>query len=338
MAELTAAKKLVGLFTATDLSLAVDRKPYLPTMLKPYFTVGHSSTVTVRVDSRTGKLTLVPDTPRGLPGTPTKRDPRKGIVIEAAHLIEPGRIVAEDLQDRLSFGSDSLETVADAVTDKLADMRANLEATLEYHRLGAIKGEVLDADGESVLYDMYELFEIEKPAAINWTPPSSGDGKNTVLETFQKAVRSIQLSMGGTPVTGVGAVVGDEFWHELITNPFVDKSYTLWASQHSETFGSNNFLGRPFVFGGIAWHLYTGSVSGNTMVKDGEAHLFPVARKAHQQIFAPADYISTVNTKGLDFYAHWEAPDHDRSVELEVQSNPVTLSMYPEALRTMRLA
>lgn len=331
------AKKLVSMFSSTDLSLAVDRKPYLPTMLKNYFSVGHSSTVTVRVDSRTGRLTLVPDTPRGLPGKPSQRDPRKGVVIEAAHLIEPGRIVAEDLQDRLSFGSDSLETVAEAVADKLATIRTNIEATLEYHRLGAIKGVVLDADGSSELYDMYELFDIEKPAELTWVPPTAAEGKNTVLEAFQKAVRGIQLSMGGTPITGVAAVVGDEFWQELTTNPFVDKAYTLWASQHSESFGTNNFLGRPFVYGGVAWHLYTGSVSGNTMVDNDAAHLFPLGRDIHRQIFAPADYISTVNTKGLDFYAHWWAPDDDRSVEMEVQSNPVTLSMFPEALRTMRL-
>lgn len=48
--------------------------------------------------------------------------------------------------------------------------------------------------------------------------------------------------------------------------------------------------------------------------------------------YAPADYVETVNTIGLPFYAKQERLRLDKGVELEAQSNPLNLCTKPRAI------
>ena len=51
-----------------------------------------------------------------------------------------------------------------------------------------------------------------------------------------------------------------------------------------------------------------------------------------KQYHAPADWMETVNTIGLEYYARMDEKPKGRGFDLEVQSNPLTLCTYPEAL------
>jgi hypothetical protein len=48
--------------------------------------------------------------------------------------------------------------------------------------------------------------------------------------------------------------------------------------------------------------------------------------------FAPADYIETVNTLGLPYYAKQEIMPFGKGVALEAQSNPIHLPTRPAAI------
>ena len=46
----------------------------------------------------------------------------------------------------------------------------------------------------------------------------------------------------------------------------------------------------------------------------------------------PANYMETVNTIGLPYYAKQEPMDFDKGIEVETQSNPIHLCTRPAAI------
>ena len=66
-----------------------------------------------------------------------------------------------------------------------------------------------------------------------------------------------------------------------------------------------------------------------SLVPEGVAGLF-ITR------FAPADYLDTVNTLGLPYYADSQ-PKGRKGVKLEVQSNPLHLCLVPGAIIELKL-
>ncbi|MEP3300783.1 MAG: major capsid protein, partial [Roseibium sp.] len=53
--------------------------------------------------------------------------------------------------------------------------------------------------------------------------------------------------------------------------------------------------------------------------------------------FAPADYIETVNTPGLPRYMKQIVKTNGKGVDIELQSNPISLCTQPGALRRLTL-
>src|SRR5699024_10027897 len=112
----------------------------------------------VVVEHQSGLLQLVPSTARGGPGKVVGADKRKARSFIVPHLPQRGAILADEVQNVRAFGSENeAQAVQTVVNNRLASMRRNLDATIEYHRLGAIKGLILDADG-SEIYDLFAEF------------------------------------------------------------------------------------------------------------------------------------------------------------------------------------
>ena len=76
---------------------------------------------------------------------------------------------------------------------------------------------------------------------------------------------------------------------------------------------------------GMAW-------CGRRMVEPTKAHFYPVGLDIFMQYNAPANWIETANTYGNEFYARMDVKPKGRGYDLEVQSNPLALCAYPEAL------
>jgi hypothetical protein len=51
-----------------------------------------------------------------------------------------------------------------------------------------------------------------------------------------------------------------------------------------------------------------------------------------QTLFAPADFIETVNTLGLELYAKQEERKFGRGIDLHAQSNPLPICYRPGVL------
>ena len=90
---------------------------------------------------------------------------------------------------------------------------------------------------------------------------------------------------------------------------------------------------KGFPFGGIYFENYRGKIASTSFIDDDEGRIFPVGVPGlFQTINAPADYIETVNTIGLPFYAKQERMDFDKGINIETQSNPLCICTQPRTL------
>ena len=237
----------------------------------------------------------------------------------------------EDLQDVRAFGSTEPISVAAVYNDKMQQLKDNLAATMEFHRLGAIKGVVLDADGTTVLHDIFNTFGATKKTLDISFPKTAADDANPILTSILKAKRHVEAAMGGTPFDHIECIIGSDAYDMLTSHKLVREYFERWLSNR-ENFGNNDYRKRGFPYGGLTFVERSDVVGGQTMVAAKKGHVYPVGPGIFKQYHAPADWMETVNTIGLEYYARMDEKPKGRGFDLEVQSNPLTLCTYPEAL------
>ena len=151
-------------FDCTEMTAAVNKLPALPVYFRRLFEVKGVKTTTVSLDIRKGRIVLIGDSerntaPESLAGRGAKRE---WMHLSCAHLAMSDTLAPEDLQDVRAFGSTEPISVAEVYNDKMQQLKDNMTATMEFHRLGAIKGVVLDANGTTVLHDIFNTFGVTK--------------------------------------------------------------------------------------------------------------------------------------------------------------------------------
>lgn len=320
-------------FSVAEMTAAVNKLPLTVTPVSGMFESRGIRTTHLSFDLRQGRIVLIADQPRGSqPDYVTGQTEKRSVkVLTTAHLAQADTLSPEDIQDVREFGGENLMTAERAVNDKLLSLKRNLDMTLEFHRLGAVKGLVLDADGSTVLHDIYKTFEVRQTKLDLKFPATWQDNENPVLTGIMGAKRRIEAAMGGSPFNGIGAILGSSAYDMLTSHRLVREAYNLWAANQAN-FGNDDYRRRGFMYGGIRWIEASSVVGGRKLVDDDKAHLFPTGPGIWKMFYAPADWMETANTLGRDYYARMDAKDRGRGYDVEVQSNPLTLCMYPEAL------
>ena len=152
-------------FSVSQLTGTIVDIPRVPTLLGDMnlFSESGISTLTFMIERKGAELNLVPTSPRGGVGQTIKSGNRKLIPLATVHLQENDAVMADVVQSVRAFGSETeVETISGVVRDRLTRMKENIDLTLEYHRVGALKGKVLDADGTSEILDVYAAFGVTK--------------------------------------------------------------------------------------------------------------------------------------------------------------------------------
>lgn len=320
------------MFTSAEMTDAVNKLPGTVFRFGGMFEQMGTRTTKIDIELLNGRLTWVNDSPRGsVPDSLGSRQPeRKLKTLTTTHLAQVDTLVPEDIQDVRAFGSTELVTAATVVNDKLTTLKRNLDMTLEYHRVGAIKGKVMDPDG-SELCDIFDAFGVTKKTQTFTFPATSPKNSNPILDAIMKAKRSVENAMEGNPYMRLEAVIGSNFYDMLTGHELVREAYNLWAANLS-TFGDNDYRKRGFTYGGITFYEAGEVVGGKTLVEKTKGHLYPVGPGIWKQYFAPADWMETANTIGRQYYARMDERPKSRGFDIEVQANPLTLCLYPEAL------
>lgn len=290
------------------------------------------STTTTEIEEREGRLSLVPASVRGTRGEAIPRSLRKMRPFKTAHLQFNDEILADDVLNVRQFGStDQLRPVLDLVAEKLQTAADSMEITLEYMRLGAVKGVVYDANG-NVLNDMFEEFD-QKQRKQTWTIPATNTGY--LKQRCSDIIRSTQKILGGDVVQRYELLCGDEIFDAIESSPEI---IDVNRFRNNNEFLVQSHAMRAFDYCGIKFVNYQGYVGETTFIDTDKAYLLPIGvSKMFLSVYAPADYTETVGTQGIKYYAKQEPKPFAKGIDIECQSNPLILCTRPAALLEVSL-
>lgn len=315
-------------FSVSSLTAAINDQPFAPGRIGALglYSEEGVTTTSVTIEYNQGKITLVPVGERGKPLSPQPRDARKLRSFVVPHLKRDDTLMADTIQNLRAFGSESeVETAQAVINQRLARMNRDLDATIEFHRVGGIKGKILDADGTSVIYDLYQEFGITQKVISLGLANANTNVRNKILE----AVRTAEEELGAAMVTGYRIFYGRTLFDELTGHAKVEKAWDRW----NEGEMLRNDPRGGFLFGGAFHEEYRGKVGTQAFIEDDAAYLVPEGvADLFITRFAPADYMETANTLGLPKYAKQEAMRMNRGIEMEAQSNPLNICTRPGAI------
>jgi hypothetical protein len=325
-------------FAFTTMVAAVNKLPMGPGRIGQMglFSERPVATTTVAIEEHSGQLSLVAPTPRGGVGETRPKETRLARNLTVPHYQLDDAIMASEVQNVREFGTSSMRTIETLRNMRMEMLTNQLDATLEHQRIGAIKGIIVDKNANTI-YNLFSEMGVTANADVTFTLSSSSFA---LRATCASIIRMMAQNLGQMPIRGVYALVGDTFWDALVTHAKVEQTY-----QYQEGVRLRDGVAyQTLVYGGITWENYLGYIApadgGNTnpptatqLIGAAEARFFPTGVPGlFETYFAPADYMETANTLGLPRYAKAFLMPNDKGMNMEVQTNPLSLCRRPRAL------
>lgn len=326
---------LDDLFKVTTLTDSINKLPAVPGLVGSMglFAEKGIRTTSVFIEQRQGRLILVPNQGRNDDSQQLGKGQRQGVSLSCCHLPLTTQVEPGDIQDVRAFGGEAtdggLESQATVINDKLGDIKNSIEATKEFHRVGALRGKVLDADGATVLHDLYGTFGVVKKSSNVALSNAATDVRKACLD----AKRHGEKKLGGVLVKGWRALCGSDWFDSFTGHANVKEAFANYQAAQDRLGGD---MRSGFTFGGIEFIEYAVEVGGKSFIPADIAQVFPVAQGVFVTYHAPANYNEAVNTIGKPYYAKAEPRKMGKGWDIEGQSNPLTLCLYPEALVEMK--
>lgn len=322
-------------FSVTSLSDSIETGPYKPRLLGSLglFTDKPIRTTTAYVEKKGGKLSILSTANRGTVKNVKSRRDREMVPFKVPHIPYFSEILADDVQNVRAKDSESeLEAVATIVNEELLEMKEDHEVTTEWQRVGALKGEIIDGDGTSVIVNLFDEFEVTQ-TVINW---STTDANLTSFCT--EVIRTMADILGNITFSNIIGICGDEYFDNFVIHSSVTSAYDRWrdgeylrvAHMGPEWY---SIAANGFQFQNIMFINYRGKIGDTDFIASDEAYFVPMGiPKLFRSILAPADFMETVNTLGQRFYAKQERLRFDKGVELHTQSNALEMCTRPDAI------
>ncbi len=324
-------------FSVVSLTDAINKLRFVPGYLGStgLFTESGVVTTSVAIEQKNNILSLVPPTPRGGPGITLDKGKRSMLSLNVPHFEINDAVMAEEVQNIRPFGQESGEdSVMRLVGERMQVDGQSHEATIEYSRIGAVKGLVTYADGSSL--NLFNTFGVAQAAEINFDLENANPAGGALRTKCAGVTRAMAAALDGTPFTGLEALCGDNFFDSLIAHPEVRATYLNYQAaaelrQAYITGGGLTF--GSFAFGGIQWTNYRGSVGSTAYIDADKCHIYPTGVPGlFRTYFAPADYIETVNTLGQARYVRQYVMPNNKGVHLDVQTNNLNICTRPATL------
>lgn len=327
-------------FSTTSLSGMVEKMDYTPQLLGSLniFEPEPVRTRSIFVDRTEGGLTLIPTSADGAPPDVLGKDNRDAVSLRTTRLAKRFTLNAHELDGIRAFGSESeLAGVQREYGRRMGRIRNDMDVTHEHHRLGALQGVLLDADGSTVIYDYSSEFNEAIPAAVSFEL----DVANTDVHKLCKGISRGMARSGKGSLAGasIHALAGDDFYDALVSHPNVEKFYLQQQAANSLREAQGQIF-ESFRVGGITFHNYRGTDDNSTVaIPTAEAKFFPVgARDVFKVAYSPLEALGFVNTPGQSVYA-MNIPDRERNMwtKGEIYSYPLFMCQQPRVLRKATL-
>lgn len=283
------------------------------------------------IEEQNGSLALIPTERIGGPGAVGKVGKRNVRTFRIPKLVYDEAVTPAEVQGVRAFGSSEQAGLAALLTQKLTTARGKHDLTLEWLRMGALKGQILDADGTSVIYNLFTEFSITEKVVDFVLGTAGTDVRGKCMEV----VRHVEDNLLGDVMSRVHALVSPEFFDKLVNHANVKAAYANFA-EASQRLGGD--MRKGFSFGGITFEEYRGTATntGGTasrFIPAGDGRVFPVGTSQSFGTFVgPADFNEAVGTLGQVYYAKTLPSKFDRGYEIHTQSNPLPMCMRPGVL------
>lgn len=322
-------------FSMISLTNAMNLGPYKPRMLGELglFAQKPIRTTEAWIEKKNGKLSILNTANRGTMKDVHSTRPRTAVSVAVPHVPYFQTILADDIQNIRAFGSETeLQAMGSHVNDQMLEMKDDHDVTHEYHRVGALKGQVLDGDGTTVILDLFNLFGLSQ-TVINFV----GTIANFSAVTTE-VIRTIADKLGNETFDGIVCLCGNTYFDAVIQHASMVQAYDRWRNGEffrTAKMGPQWYSAaiNGFEFQNVLFINYRGKIGDITFIPDTEAYYFPRGvDDLFEDIIAPADFMETVNTKGKRFYAKQERMPFDKGVNLHTQSNVLSICKRPDAV------
>lgn len=288
---------------------------------------------------------IVPSSPRGGVGKTFGRNRRSLRKLSVPHFQVDDAIYADEVQQVRAFGEErARETFQARIARRGAEVRQSFALTEEFHKLSVItKGQLLDADG-SVIYDYFSEMGEAQAAEIDWDLDAASPADGALRQKATDLTRAMGTALGGLPFSGIVAFCGDQFYDALVKHKEVRetfKGYNAAIALRQAVIDPSNQSVQSGSWGmfqlyDITWVNYRGGL--DVGIAPTEAKFVPMGVPGlFRSVFAPADYIETVNTPGLELYVNQFRMQNNKGVSLEYQNNVIHYCTRPRVLMRGRM-
>jgi hypothetical protein len=291
-------------------------------------------TTSIDVESKDGRLSLIQSSPRGAPGVdPLGAAKRTLRTFKTYHFERESKILADEVQNIRAYGSQTEFMQVEALaTERMSELRPMHEVTQEYHRVNALRGVLLDADG-STLKNLFTEFDVTQQTL----DIALGTTTTDVRARIVAAIRLSEAELGGTVALGYRGFCSAGWF-----DAFVGHTEVKEAHKYQESQVLRDDLRAAFRFGMVDWEEYRGSVArpdsiGGTsaFIEANVAYLVPITSPSiFVTRYSPADFEEAVNIPGLPLYAKQVADPSgmNKFRTLHTQANFISLCLRPRAV------
>lgn len=335
-------------FSAATLTNYVNMNiPFVPGLLGSLgmFTAQGVYSTTVGFDDENGNLTLIQSSPRGAAPSQSQNNKGKTRHLDTVRLAREAVITADQVAGVRVLGTTSQLQTAERLVWKRVEgptgLKAELGYTLEHMYLGAIDGQVYDADGTTVLWDYFSFYGENRPAAVDYKFGTAGSDTAIITDTTMKKRRGMVKALNGFSLAGAITVnlCGDNFYDDLYNSKEVVEARKIAAHGNMEApkIISENKAYDSFSYANEVWINYRGDDAGKVQVPINEGRSFIMGVPGlFSTYFAPADTWEFVNTEGLPSYV-FQRPERQTSSQraFEIQANPLPMCLRPKHMRRL---
>ena len=346
-------------FSAVSMTRYINVMPYVPTFfgemnlfndmvdgttVEQRFTSSQQNGIdsdVAKVTRENGRLMILPTEARGSMPTYNQPDEVKQRAFQVTYIPKNDEILWDQIIGKRIYGMQNSsgmvgqETSAQAVNRCLTKMWKEYLLTWEYHRLGAVKGVILDADGQQVVYDLFREFGVQKKVVTYDTSLSA---------VCEEIVSHIGDRLGAMMPGGIGCVVGKDFFDKVQDEVELNTAYERYQDgAHLRTSYQNqpyeSRMPQGFHYRGVTFYRYRGNLQNqatpavqSSMIADNKAHAFPTGTDRFFRSNAPGTCEAAVGTLGLPIYIEREARKFKKGIEFHAESCPLFMCNQPEVL------
>ena len=333
-------------FASDALTEAVNIAPYRtgrPAQLG-IFTDTPILTTYVRLGVQERDLILIPARERGGESNLNIRPDRKGVVdFHIPHFPLDDTIKPSDIQNLVAWDSEYvMESLTGVYMQRLDDIREKHHQTHSYLDWGALNGIVIDATGK-LLVNIYEEFGIDPTEVFFDLDTTTTD----IAELNRSAKAIIRKELRGSPVTGMRALAGKEFFDRYVSHKFVKEQLAQYSGQTPNP--NRDDVEDVFTFAGLTlerideefqYRQPDGTLVTREAVAEDEAILVPLGSQYFKRYVAPPDTLSGANKKPKEaekIFISTKEMDHDKGMEIHSESNVLPICQRPNLMVRLKI-